>query len=606
MTSLLIHNSKIPDISVRKFTKNILLTPSEDERNSDGFDFDVFYHEKLSGIFGGDIAYDVIYISLNLSDSDYLEMNGLRVAHHIRLTNEWNHLFVPIYFVCQETPEIIMRLNLLGSILLSNGIYITNNLAIPEIKYHNRISTEEHERYLNKILIEPPANYQSHHSIANEWALKRYFSMFDNDANDDAYKKLSDSVMKLEYLKALHFKLSEEKITRQRFKQGKNTGTPIITGIENINIGIIDDEINKGWGAFFNYFLKKSNAKSIAYTEFKKGESKVELINRTKKFISDNQIDLFIIDLRLHDDDFIDDNFESLSGVQLIEYIKKINPGIQIVVFTASDKVWNYQNCLELGINNYAIKESPETLNTRDQTKSNICHFTKQLTDAGSKVFLADLYRTIKSLKDKNIFRQQPNNTEFQELVFNTNGLLDQTFNLLLLNHRNEAVINQCLLLCFQILERYCDLSNVGSFGNDKNKLGSGFIWPKDGGVQEQIFTGLQNNKVSTWFELINKKFEFQTENSKETITSYNVFEAMSLISSYNAGIDATTLVKIISVLHFREKIEKADIDRIIKLRYYRSNVAAHLTGNILPDNQYKISHSDIVFLISIFFKMFN
>lgn len=40
--------------------------------------------------------------------------------------------------------------------------------------------------------------------------------------------------------------------------------------------------------------------------------------------------------------------------------IKKINPGIQVIIFSATNKVWNLQALQEAGADGFIIKESPE------------------------------------------------------------------------------------------------------------------------------------------------------------------------------------------------------------------------------------------------------
>jgi hypothetical protein len=78
----------------------------------------------------------------------------------------------------------------------------------------------------------------------------------------------------------------------------------------------------------------------------------------------------------------------------------------------------------------------------------------------------------------------------------------------------------------------------------------------------------------------------------------------MELRTRFSSGLDATSLIKMISVLHFRENINKTDIEKIIRLRYYRSNVAAHLTGKVRSDK--KINANDIVFFVDLFIKLFK
>lgn len=280
-----------------------------------------------------------------------------------------------------------------------------------------------------------------------------------------------------------------------------------------------------------------------------------------------------------------------------------------MIVSTASNKVWNYQKCLDLGVKYFSVKESPETYNTRSETVASFSHFSNQLSNAVKDVFLAEIFRKIEDLKKNNIFSKitLEKDKKSANLIIEKNGLLDQIFNLLRLDNSDEAIIHQCLLIAFQILENYCELGMVGNFGSDNssgNRLSSGSIWAKDESGPKHIFINQPNQKISTWFELVNGRFPFQKEDSNETPVSFNVFESMRLISSYKSGLDISSLVKMITILYFRDNIPKNDVNQIMALRYYRSNVAAHLTGKVKTN--YKINANDISFFIDVFTRLFK
>jgi hypothetical protein len=307
----------------------------------------------------------------------------------------------------------------------------------------------------------------------------------------------------------------------------------------------------------------------------------------------------------LHNDDFEEKDFEKLSGIQIIKFLKSKNPGIQVIVSTASNKVWNYQKCLDAGVKYFSVKEAPETFNTRSETIASFHHFSMQVSRAVKDIYLADLFRKIEVLKHQNIFANfsGEKDKEFANLTFGKNGLLEQIFNLLILDSASEAIINQCLLLSFQILENYCNLSSVGNFGSDNSHLSSGYIWRKENN-QIQVFV-TQSTQISTRLELVYGNFALQTDHSYQTPISFNAFENMELRTVFRSGLDSSSLVKMISILHFRENFLKDDIEKLMELRYYRSNVAAHLTGNINADPAFKITSSDIVFFINKFKKIF-
>jgi len=78
--------------------------------------------------------------------------------------------------------------------------------------------------------------------------------------------------------------------------------------------------------------------------------------------------DLVILDLRLErllDKDRIP---SEISGVQVLRRIKEIDPSIPVLMFTASEKVMNYQQAMDLGASGYWIK----AVNTASVLKSEI------------------------------------------------------------------------------------------------------------------------------------------------------------------------------------------------------------------------------------------
>lgn len=563
---------------------------------------------------------DIVFIKVSLS-KNYLEYLGLRLAYHIRLTKSLGaKAYMPIVLIAEESFQYLGLTHPEPSILFTKGIYLIKELLDDYQKAlkwfaDGRIKPlDDFSLFVNSIFVNPPANYQSHHSIANEWALVRYFSMLESDDSNILYVSLQNKIYDLDYLKTLHFKHLEAKANRQKFNSKKHTINAILKGIEGKKIGIIDDEINKGWLEFYGYILNKSKATAMPFNNFQKDETKVELIKKIEQWLLEifklvDPIDIFIIDLRLHDDDFSEQDFQNLSGIQIIKFLKKYNPGIQVIVSTASNKVWNYQKCLDLGVKYFSVKESPETYNTRSETVASFSHFSNQLSNAVKDVFLAEIFRKIEDLKKNNIFSKitLEKDKKSANLIIEKNGLLDQIFNLLRLDNSDEAIIHQCLLIAFQILENYCELGMVGNFGSDNssgNRLSSGSIWAKDESGPKHIFINQPNQKISTWFELVNGRFPFQKEDSNETPVSFNVFESMRLISSYKSGLDISSLVKMITILYFRDNIPKNDVNQIMALRYYRSNVAAHLTGKVKTN--YRINANDISFFIDVFTRLFK
>ena len=77
---------------------------------------------------------------------------------------------------------------------------------------------------------------------------------------------------------------------------------------------------------------------------------------------------------------------------QLLEKLKKFNPSIPIIIFTASNKVWNLQKLTELGADGYFVKEAPENAEIPDFSKHNFKSFEKTVREAYKKGQLLKAY----------------------------------------------------------------------------------------------------------------------------------------------------------------------------------------------------------------------
>jgi len=417
---------------------------------------------------------------------------------------------------------------------------------------------------------------------------------------------LIEKTQSLNYTKTLHFKFTELYSERQKITQKKHSFMPEINLFQVTKVVVIDDDFAKGWAEFYKFILSTNDIKFEFYDVFDKANSKDDLISELKRYtqeiITNTKSELiFIIDLRLHEDDFELTSQNNLSGILLVDFIKSINPGIQIVISTASNKVWNYRKCLEHNVKYFTVKESPETYNTRKESLQNIQELCWQIEKAAQNSFLASLYTKINELRKKQFLLGSKNseNDDFNRIVFGFNGQFSQLFNLLEIDPDKESIKNHCLILCFQILERFCDLKTIADF--DIRTNGSAKVFLADGTIIDVI--SKPNNEILSKIRLIRGSFNLQTESANITVKSFEVENTFSLFSE-STSIDTTSIIKFISILTFRYNIEKSVIEKLIELRYYRSNVAAHLTGNVRAD--FKLSVGEIIFFIDLFEILFN
>ena len=195
MKILVLHNNNLPlflrdpgrtEISGNHFKAKLLKYDS----NICTMGFDSYVSSELA--FLKDSSYDIILLPITFSEENYLEYTGLCVAAHIRLTPVWGKATTPLLFVGPDTSDDVTKLSKLGTIINSYHVFLTaekeeNELLEvirsiandypggDDVQYRE---TSLYSNMLNSLNIPAPANYATHHSIANEWAIISWIEMF--------------------------------------------------------------------------------------------------------------------------------------------------------------------------------------------------------------------------------------------------------------------------------------------------------------------------------------------------------------------------------------------------------------------------------------------
>ena len=255
----------------------------------------------------------------------------------------------------------------------------SNILKLPNVRYvyNNRLEIErflgrfspnldidwnECKEIVKTISIDRPASYQSSHSVTNEWSIYRWSKQLgiDNIAIDNEI----DELLYFNYLKTI---FHETDI--------KNTNNFVFS--TKGKVLLIDDEVGKGWGKFFDCFCKELTFSSIG-EDFKKATSQQKIIDIAAEKVEGFDPDVVILDLRLMDNDFEDAILpEQLTGAMIFNKIKEINRGIQVIIFSASNKIWNYYHIDHDGI---ILKESPEQSGRPYYTQKSICELNERIS----------------------------------------------------------------------------------------------------------------------------------------------------------------------------------------------------------------------------------
>ena len=116
--SVIIHHDNVCDLQI--FNKHIKFIQSSE-------DIDTYISDNIINKELQSKEFDTIFIKDNLS-SNYLELYGLRVAYHIRLSTELeNKRFSPIVIISDFDEITLNRFTKEANILFTDGIYLCQN-----------------------------------------------------------------------------------------------------------------------------------------------------------------------------------------------------------------------------------------------------------------------------------------------------------------------------------------------------------------------------------------------------------------------------------------------------------------------------------------------
>lgn len=375
------------------------------EQNLEGFiDYQTLYLNSdfdISDAFLSDVVKDIInfveykniFIPLCFGPimSDF---NGLRLATHIRCmpgVNQTKNIYI-FSFV-----DINLLLNHeCFDILKTKGVNLINyNFHEIQALVSNSITElviEELKIEIQKLNLKIPTNYEDNHSIANEWAILRWSEAINaNDDCIDKIKNIQESNLYFKYLKTLYPLNNLDRLTSSQLK---------IYYQDKPKILYIDDEAEKGWYEIFYKIIEDENKIYFRYLDEEFNEkSKEEIINISVKKVVDEDFDLVILDFRLHKDDFENINITEVTGYQILKKIKEHNNGIQVIIFSATNKVWNLQALQDAGSDGFIIKESPSNSTDSKFTKQSINNLTKSIELCLNMTFLKVAFKIIQEIK---------------------------------------------------------------------------------------------------------------------------------------------------------------------------------------------------------------
>ena len=376
------------DDTVEPPFENIDITKDWDffEKNISDNELDGFVRQYLQNE-----QFEAIYIPLYFGSS-YSDYMGLRLAMHIRLTESPNQ-YSPIFIYGVSKHEDLLE-NCCYDILKFSSVFLlyADNESFKESLNLN-LSRHETSDDIDKIVLNIPDNIGDNHSVANKWAMYRWLDMIKWDSEN------VPQIIETDFKTSLFFKYLDVKYGKHdKFKRDKKYQMEI-SGLLNKTIVYIDDEYDKGWENILRALFEFNGAQLLCFKGFDKKLSKKTLIEKINSFIIENDADCYILDLRLHEDDFGEK--KNLSGHEISKFIKEQNEGNQIVVFSASNKIWNLKEQInKIGATAYALKESPDLNLNRDYSKLLYIDFINSVKNACSLSYLKDLVNKQNEVKE--------------------------------------------------------------------------------------------------------------------------------------------------------------------------------------------------------------
>jgi CheY-like chemotaxis protein len=471
MNSLFIYNENISPDLVKGFELSLGETISFSINNQtlarEDYSFDSYVTEFLKQF--SEKKFEVIFIPINLSLDNYLEFSGLKIGYHIRLTQGFVNQETPLVFLAREDSYEINKLTHFGEILSCPHIYLTEKLELEAFKKQIvfiKLNPNDNviKKFIDRIHIKPAGNYATHHSIANEWSIIRWSKTLESCGVIEEYPDDIESIeKKIEsnlYYKFLTSRFPIDKTSRIS-KSDLNLKY-------NGRILYIDDESDKGWNELFCSLFwdgeinKVENYESLG-PEFNglEMDSIIALsVEKAKDF------DLVILDFRLTHDDFYEKDPKKITGFKILQKIKEFNKGIQVIIFSASNKIWNLQALQEAGSDGFIIKESPENSVDPEFTTQSILNIIKSIENGLKYAFLKNFYDDFYPIKTELIakkdFKKHPNflPKEFVNEIIKWIDLANDNLS----NNKTEAGLTTTFLLYFTVIEnianRIIDIDN--------------------------------------------------------------------------------------------------------------------------------------------------
>jgi CheY-like chemotaxis protein len=369
------------------------------------------YHSWLNSEFKSK-EIDKIIIPVSISNDHTINTIGLLLGLHIRLNYELSlkKRLIPIIFLSNFTVENLIKMNSFDpdsnpqNLIFTKGVYFSF-FDIEDIQKTVELATpfsdDDYQKgVLTKLNIHRKEDLGGGHDIANAWGCFKVSQVIGIDSKIFQLESISKHLKQL-YAKYLICKnetfSNEQRIDLNPIKcNGKN-------------ILFIDDKSDEGWAELMKNLFRGAgdNFKYVDSSKYKADDlhkSFKDFDGFYKECHSNigKDWDLIIIDLRLNPEkEDIDNEMivpTDFSGYKLIDEFLTKNEGYQIIVLTASNKIWNINAALKRGASSYFIKESPEFNFPVSETKKLLDKFKSDVKVCFDRGYLKQVFKAKQDL----------------------------------------------------------------------------------------------------------------------------------------------------------------------------------------------------------------
>jgi hypothetical protein len=462
------------------------------------------YHNWLNNEFESKEINKII-IPVSISNDGTINTEGLLLGLHIRLNYELplEKRLVPIIFASNFTVENLIKKNHFDSdnnpqnLIFTKGVYFSSfdledmlktvetAISCPKMEYHRNV--------LSKLNINKKDDFGGH-DIANAWGC---FKVAQVMGIDDKIFQL-DSIAK--HLKQLYAKYLICK--NETFSSEKRIDLNPIK-CSGKNILFIDDKADEGWALLMKNLFKGAGGNFIYVDSSKyKADDSHKSFKDFDGFYKECQShigkdwDLIIIDLRLNPEkEDIDNEMivpTAFSGYKLINDFLTKNEGYQIIVSTASNKIWNINAAIKRGASTFYIKESPEFNYSISETNREYENFKNEVQKCFDRGYLREVFNHWVNTKNK----QSNANSNF---ILESNTSLDIAWEQI-----KSEYLDFGFLTIFQSIESYANtVFNYDRISDTFEVSGNIVIKTINDSEKEWLLTFVRNNLDGDYFSSV-------------------------------------------------------------------------------------------------------